>query len=156
MIETLRVDDNLLHGQVAFSWVRNLKIHMIVIADDKVIKDEFAKMTLGLSKPPGVTLKIMSVEDAIVFLHENRESKMNIMAIVNSIANAKRILDNFDGLHSMNIGLLRTAQEVVLKHENTYLNEADLETCRELIQRGIDIEIRLRYDDDKVFLKDLL
>ena len=86
MIKMLRVDDNLLHGQVAFSWVRNLKIHTIVIADDKVVNDQFMKMSLGLAKPPGVNLIIVSVNDAIEYL--KLDNKLNILVIVNSISNA--------------------------------------------------------------------
>ena len=49
MIQLLRVDHRLLHGQVAFSWVKNLQSNCILIANDKVVNDEVYKTTLKLS-----------------------------------------------------------------------------------------------------------
>lgn len=37
MIKVLRVDDRLLHGQVAVAWTNYYKVDTIVIANDKVI-----------------------------------------------------------------------------------------------------------------------
>ncbi len=152
MIKLLRVDDNLLHGQVAFSWVRNLNIHMIIIADDQVAKDEFVKMTLGLSKPIGVILVIESIEDAIQRLKEHQDTEMNVMGIVNSIENAERILMNVSTVKNLNIGLLRTTKPIVYQYENIYLDQQDIHTCIHLLQQGVEIEMRLRYDDKKVKL----
>ena len=89
MIKLLRVDDNLLHGQVAFSWVRNLRIHTIIVADDKVANDQFMKMSLGLAKPVGVNLIIDSVDNAIEIL--KNDDKLNILVIVGNIRNAEKI-----------------------------------------------------------------
>ena len=38
MVELLRVDDRLLHGQVAYAWCKNLTVNLIVIANDEVNK----------------------------------------------------------------------------------------------------------------------
>ncbi len=156
MIKLLRIDDSLLHGQIAFSWVRNLKAHIIVIADDDVIKDEFTKMTLGLSKPPGVILKILSVDEAVLFLQDNIGSNMNIITIVNCVKNAEKIQKNLAIIKSINIGLLRTVKDVALKYNNTSFSLEDLEICKKLLKKGIEIELRLRYDDEKIYLKDLI
>lgn len=43
MVELLRVDDRLLHGQVAYAWCKNLTVNLIVIANDEVTKDQAAK-----------------------------------------------------------------------------------------------------------------
>ena len=40
MIKVLRVDDRLLHGQVAVAWTNYYKVDTVVIANDKVITDK--------------------------------------------------------------------------------------------------------------------
>lgn len=35
MVELLRVDDRLLHGQVAYAWSKSLPIDLIIIANDE-------------------------------------------------------------------------------------------------------------------------
>lgn len=156
MINIVRVDDKLLHGQVAFSWVRNLKIHTIVIADDHIAYDEFMKMTLGLSKPSGVNLKILEIKEAVAFLKEQRTSELHVMAIVNSIENAYRILQQLPWITTLNIGSLRERYDAQLIGENVALNTEEVALCKKLIKEGKQLEMRMRYDDPMVELRALL
>jgi len=56
MIKVLRIDDRLLHGQVAQSWTSFYHIDKIFIINDGVMNDEFTKLTLNLAKPKNVEL----------------------------------------------------------------------------------------------------
>ena len=56
MILKIRIDDRLLHGQVAYSWKSALSYDAIVIASDSAAKDEVRKMALKLCCPDGVRL----------------------------------------------------------------------------------------------------
>ncbi len=156
MIKLLRIDDKLLHGQVAFSWVRNLKIHSIIIADDKVAYDEFSKMTLGLSKPTGVNLIIVEVNEAIELLRTHINSKMNVMAIVNSIENAHRIINSIPEIKSLNLGVLREHYNSTSYTQEISLNEKEVTLCKEILDKDVEIEMRLTYDDKKLLLSELL
>ncbi len=148
MIKLLRVDDNLLHGSVAFSWVINLKIHTIIIADDQVVNDQFMKMTLGLSKPAGVNLMILSIDDAIKKLQDIQESNLNVLAIVNSIAKADIICDHMPMIKHINIGLIRKKDNEGIQHEHMHLSNEDIELCKKLLAKGVQIEYRLNYHDE--------
>ena len=46
MILKIRIDDRLLHGQVAYSWKSALSYNAIVIASDSAAKDEVRKICL--------------------------------------------------------------------------------------------------------------
>lgn len=152
MIKLLRVDDRLLHGQVAFSWVRNLKIHTIVIADDRIVYDEFSKMILGLSKPSGIVLKIMGVQEAVEFLKEESYSSMNVMAIVNSVQNARFILEELEQLDSLNLGALRIHLNAEQVSEEVALDEGEIKICQQIIKQGKKVVVQCRYDDEPIDL----
>lgn len=154
MISLLRVDDKLLHGQIAFSWVTNLKIHTIVIADDDIVYDEFMKMTLGLSKPNGIYLEILNVENAIKVINDYHNSDIDIMVVVKNIENAYRIFKCIPYLHSLNLGSLRQQYDSKLMIGNIALNDREIELCKELIKEGKEIEVRACYHDKKRNLKD--
>jgi len=149
MICLLRVDDKLLHGQVAFSWVKNLRIHTIIIADDEVVYDGFMKMTLGLSKPSEVHLEIVEVSKAIELIRQHIHSDLNVMIVVKNIENAYRILEKVPQIQSLNLGSLRTRYGVKQITENIALNDKELQLCQKLINHGTNIEIRMCYHDKK-------
>ena len=52
MIVKLRIDDRLLHGQVAYSWKSALSYNAIVIASDAAAADEFRKGVIKMCWPP--------------------------------------------------------------------------------------------------------
>ncbi len=43
MIKLVRIDDRLIHGQVAYTWTGYLGANVILIANDQVLKDELKK-----------------------------------------------------------------------------------------------------------------
>lgn len=156
MLAALRVDDNLLHGQIAFSWVKSLRLHEILIADDIVAKDEFTKMTLGLSKPAGVKLKIASLKDSISSIKNDDDANWNMMVIVNSLKNAKAISDEISDLKSINIGLLRSYENPVIRYESMSISREDIALCSKMMAKNIELEYRLRYEDKPVLLESLI
>ena len=155
MIKLLRIDDRLLHGQVAMAWTKNLGIHTIVIANDSVASDEFLKMTLGLAKPIDVELRIENVENATKFIKANIESRQNVMVIINNLVDAKRIL-SVTPIKSLNIGNLRERKDSVRYSFSMTLTPEDISICKELIDAGIELELRMVPEEKKVLIKNLI
>lgn len=91
MILLLRVDHRLLHGQVVFSWVQNLKADCILIANNSVATDELRKTTLKLAKPQEVKLVIKNINDAIISINSGITDKYNLLVIVESVEDAYKI-----------------------------------------------------------------
>ena len=56
MIVKLRIDDRLLHGQVAYSWKAKLGYNAIVSVSDAASNDDLRKATIKMCCPDGVKL----------------------------------------------------------------------------------------------------
>ncbi|HMG11420.1 MAG TPA: PTS sugar transporter subunit IIB, partial [Mucilaginibacter sp.] len=83
MIKLTRIDDRLVHGQVAMTWTPALGADCLIVANDKVAQDEFMKMTLGLAKPALAKLFIKSLADTVTFLNDPRSQSLKILVLVN-------------------------------------------------------------------------
>ena len=55
MIAQLRVDDRLIHGQVALVWTKELDTPGIVVANDNAANNEMVQMTLKMATPVSYT-----------------------------------------------------------------------------------------------------
>src|ERR1700693_5803147 len=104
MIKLTRIDDRLLHGQVALTWTPALGVDCLLIANDKVAKDEFMKMTLGLAKPAVAKLLIKSLKDAATFLNDERSRNMKVLLIINSVNDAYEMAEMVTEINSINFG----------------------------------------------------
>lgn len=60
-IVNIRIDERLIHGQVAAVWTRFLGTTRIMVIDDEASGDKLLKMALKLAVPANVNLSVLSV-----------------------------------------------------------------------------------------------
>jgi len=142
MIKLTRIDDRLVHGQVAFTWVPSLGVECLIVANDKVAKDEFQKMTLGLAKPAGTELLIKSLSDTIIFLNNDKNKHLNILLLTSAVKDAYTLANKVPEIKSINFGGLRAREGAKLVSKAIALTDEDIVLIKELRQKNIELEIR--------------
>ncbi|WP_343099040.1 PTS sugar transporter subunit IIB, partial [Clostridioides difficile] len=75
MVSLMRIDDRLIHGQVAYVWATSLVINGILGANAEAKNDQMKAMSLNLAKPSNVTLYIMGVEESGELVDKYTSSK---------------------------------------------------------------------------------
>ncbi|EPC6549137.1 TPA: PTS system mannose/fructose/N-acetylgalactosamine-transporter subunit IIB [Enterococcus faecium] len=103
MITQIRVDDRLIHGQVAVVWTKELNAPLLVVANDEAAKNEVMQMTLKMAVPNGMKLLIRSVDDAINIFNDPRGVDKRIFVIVNSVSDANKIAQNVENIETVNV-----------------------------------------------------
>ena len=69
-IVNVRIDERLIHGQVAAFWTNTLNVTRIMVVDDMASSDEIQKMALKMAVPAGVKLSILPVARAVERLND--------------------------------------------------------------------------------------
>ncbi len=144
MIKVLRVDDRLLHGQIAQSWTSFYHIDKIFIINDEVENDEFSKVTLNLAKPKNVELlfyELAACRDALLDALENDD---RVMVIVENFSDAWQLHEILPTIHSINVGGYRNKsdKEAIVLNRFVILRKEDIEICQRLMNKGVKLEIR--------------
>lgn len=103
-IAALRIDDRLIHGQVAMTWTRQLKVQGILVASDDAAADNTQKMALTMAVPAGIKVLIKPVEEAIRVLNYPKASKMRILVLTRTVKDALRIRKNVGEIAFLNLG----------------------------------------------------
>ena len=156
MIKLIRIDDRLLHGQVAFTWTPALGADCIVVANDKVAKDEFLKMTLNLAKPASAKLLIKSLADTVIFLNDPRSQSLKILVIINSVKDASILADEVSEIKSINFGGIRTKEGARSISKAIAVTDDDITIIKEMLGKEIELEVRQVPTDKKVLIESLI
>lgn len=156
MIKLIRIDDRLLHGQVAFTWTPALGADCIVIANDKVAKDEFLKMTLNLAKPASAKLLIKSLADTVTFLNDSRSQGLKILVIVNAVKDASILASEVSEIKSVNFGGIRTKEGARSISKAVAVTDDDIIIIKEMLGKGIELEVRQVPTDKKLLIESLI
>jgi fructoselysine and glucoselysine-specific PTS system IIB component len=156
MIKLTRIDDRLVHGQVAFTWTPALGADCLLIANDKVAKDEFMKMTLGLAKPAGTKLLIKTIKDATVFLNDEKSKNAKVLILINSVKDAAALATEVLEITTINFGGLRSKEGSKLISKAIAVNDDDIIIIREMLAKGLELEVRQVPTDNKQLVASLI
>lgn len=156
MIKLTRIDDRLVHGQVALVWTPALSADCLIVANDKVAKDDFLKMTLGFAKPANAQLLIKSLDETSEFLNDPRNESLKVLLIINSVQDALTLSESIPEIRSINFGGLRGKEGSKLISRAVAVTERDIELSKRLLNKGIELEVRQVPGDKKQLLSSLL
>lgn len=143
MVKYLRVDERLLHGQVAVTWISEVSPTSILIANDEIMNNEVARMALKMVKPAGINLAIRSVEDGAKLLNDPRTKDLQIFVIVKTVQDALRMVEATEGIHHINIGGIRKKEGSHLIAAAVYVNDDDINTIRSLVEHVGSVEFQM-------------
>jgi PTS system mannose-specific IIB component/fructoselysine and glucoselysine-specific PTS system IIB component len=156
MIKLTRIDDRLVHGQVAFAWTPALGADCLLIANDKVAKDEFMKMTLGLAKPAGTKLLIKTVKDAAIFLNDEKSKNAKVLVLINNVKDAATLAAEVPEITTINFGGLRSKEGSKLISKAIAVNDEDIAVIREMLAKGFELEVRQVPTDNRQLIESLI
>lgn len=156
MIKLVRVDHRLLHGQVAFSWTNGVGADCILVASDMVATSDVWKTTLRLGKPTGVKLVMKNMQDSIDAINSGITDKYKLIIVVQTIKEAKQLIDGCKEIQSINLGNTKETEETKQISRQIFVTKEEEAILKELIDRGIEAEIRPLVDDKKIFVKDVI
>lgn len=148
MIKLVRVDHRLLHGQVAFSWTKQLGADCLLIADDEVVQDELRMSALRMSKPNGVKLVMKSVEDSVTSLNAGVTDKYKLFIIVGNLESALRLAKGCKDIKAVNLGGMKKEEHKKQISKAISVDERDIEILNELKALDVVVEIRMVPNDD--------
>lgn len=111
MIKLLRVDERLIHGQVAFAWTNSLKADCILIVNDAVAADKLRSNSLKMAAPAGVKFVVKTLKDAIPLLNGTKTDKYKLFLIVDNTSDALELVKNVKAVDHVNLGNMKLTSE---------------------------------------------
>lgn len=140
MIIQIRVDDRLIHGQIAVVWSKQFGTARMVVANDKAANDEVQKMTLKMATPSGVKVLIKGVDDSIALFNDPRTKDIKLFVLTDSIQDALKIAKNckVESVNVANVGRFDNSKVKYKLNSDVICNSEELEALRELSKLNIE------------------
>lgn len=154
MIKEVRLDDRLIHGQVAVSWTRFLGVDVLLVVNDQIVNDKMRRNALKLGVPAGVKYGFRSVDEGISFLNSPESQKFKIMVLVNNPIDAAKVMKSIRGVKRLTIGGVRKDAPYITQSLN--LDKEDIKALNSLIDLGIKVGMMPTPSDKFVDLEPLL
>lgn len=131
-----RVDERLIHGQVAMVWTNTVGASRIVVVNDNVLKDEMALSGLKMAKPAGVKLSIVSVKRAVERFKENAYAGDRVFLITKNITDMAELIRQGVDIEKVNVGNVAKREGSRNIKKSVNLTEQDIADIHEMINSG--------------------
>jgi len=140
MIIQIRVDDRLIHGQVAVLWSKHFGTSHMVVANDAAATNEVQKMTLKMATPPGVKVLIKNVEESINLFNDERSKKIKLFVLTDTIQDALKIAQNCEvqSINVANVGRFDKSENQIKINSNISCNTKEFEALKEVSKLNIE------------------
>lgn len=151
-----RVDDRLIHGQVATSWIRGQNIQVVVLVDDKIAANKTQISILKVSAPAGVKLYVQSVDKFVEKYNQGILDPYRVMLVFENAHTPLELVKKGIDLKSVNLGGMRFKEGRRQISKALSVSEDEERVIRELNDLGVEVEHRQLVSDQKVDVLTLL
>lgn len=144
MIKLVRIDERLVHGQVAVVWSKHLGINRIVVADDEAANNDTQKFAMQMAVPKEIKLSVTTVEKAAALLNDPRAEKLKIFVVVKSPQSALKLVEQVTGIPEINVGNYgrmskASDDEKTMLERNLFVTEEDINIFRGIMSHKMRV-----------------
>ncbi|WP_026886687.1 mannose/fructose/sorbose PTS transporter subunit IIB [Clostridium beijerinckii] len=155
-IALARIDDRLIHGQVAIIWSKETKCQRIIVCNDDVAKDEIRKTLLTQVAPPGVQSHVVDIDKAVRVINNPKYENDIVMLLFTNPTDVLRLVEAGIDIKSVNIGAMSFKEGKSQITGGVSLNDQDMKAFKALNDKNIELEIRKVASDSKSYIMPLL
>lgn len=138
----VRIDDRLIHGQVAMIWTNSLSATRIMVVDNDASNSDLIKMSLKLATPSSVSLSVLTIEKAAARILSGAYDGQRVLLVIRSPENLLRLIKQGVMVDSANLGNQAPKNAARALNDTVALTEASIDACRHL--RKLDVKLTLK------------
>ncbi|OAV40612.1 mannose/fructose/sorbose PTS transporter subunit IIB [Clostridium saccharobutylicum] len=155
-ISFVRIDDRLIHGQVATVWTKASGCNRIMACSDEVAADDLRKQLLIQVCPTGYKAYVLPIEKAIAAYKNPKFDSFKTLFLFTNPKDVLRMVEGGVDIKSVNVGGMCYKDGTTQITNALCVSEADIEAFKKLHEKGIELEIRKVAKDARIDMMDKL
>lgn len=149
-INLCRIDDRLIHGQVATVWAQEANAGRIIVCSDEVANDTIRKTLVLQVGPPGIKVNVVEIEKAIRVYNNPKYENDTVFFLCVCPQDVLRMIEGGVPIKSVNIGGMAFKEGKKQITKAVSVDEADRKAFQRMHELGVELEIRPVVNDAKV------
>lgn len=135
-MHNIRIDERLIHGQVATMWTNALHLTRLMVIGDDIVKNDIQKTALKTACPHGVHLSILTAKGAARRINSGKYQGQTVLILVKNPGVLRELVDNGVKLPEINVGNMSTKANSCQVAKSVAVTEEDIENFKYLDQKG--------------------
>ena len=136
-----RVDNRLIHGQVATQWVSYLDANCIIVVNDDAATNRMRQGLMGMAAPADVKVVYFSVKQAIEEKASFEEGDKALL-LVETPADALALVEGGVKIERLNVGIMHMKDGKHQVSATVAVDDDDVAALKALRDKGVELELR--------------
>ena len=155
-MHNVRIDERLIHGQVATMWTNALRLTRIMVVGDDIVKNDIQKTALKTACPHGVHLSILTAKGAARRINEGKYKGQTVLVLVKNPGVLRQMVDNGVNLPEINVGNMSTKADSRQVAKSVAVTAEDVDNFSYLNEHGCHLYHQMVPSEDKEEFMELL
>lgn len=152
----VRIDERLIHGQVAGIWTNTLNTQRIIVANDKAAENPIDKASLRMAAPSTVRLSVITVEAAAKNITSGKYGDQRIFLIFKNPTDVNKFLEFGGSIEELTVGNMSHKDNTTEITKSIYVSNEEKIIFNEINNKGVKIVSQLVPNESAIdFMKKL-
>lgn len=139
----VRIDDRLIHGQIATQWLKSTHANKVLIVDDALPGNAIQVRILKAAAPAGIKVVIRNVEDGIAFCKKDPREGEKVLVLVKVPEVIEKMIDGGIPLPTVILGGMGIRDGRTRINKNISASESEIECMKRIVAKGTEILYQL-------------
>lgn len=136
-----RIDNRLIHGQVATQWNSTLGANLILVANDEVAGNTMRQGLMDMAAPSGVATRYFTLQKTIDVIHK-ASPKQRIFIVAENPEDVLTLVKGGVPIKKLNIGNMHMSEGKRQVATSVAVDDKDVAAFQELKDLGVELQIQ--------------
>jgi PTS system N-acetylgalactosamine-specific IIB component len=136
-----RIDNRLIHGQVATQWTSSIGANLLLVANDDVAGSKLRQGMMDMAAPSGAATRYFSLQKTIDIIGKANE-KQKIFIICETPQDVLTLVKGGVPIKKVNIGNMHISEGKRQVATTVAVDDQDVEAFKELQESGVELQIQ--------------
>ncbi|MDO4701703.1 PTS N-acetylgalactosamine transporter subunit IIB [Erysipelotrichaceae bacterium OH741_COT-311] len=136
-----RIDNRLIHGQVATQWCGSIGANLILVANDDVAGNSFRQGLMDMAAPSYAQTRYWTIEKTISTIHKASDAQ-KIFLVCETPTDVLKLVEGGVPIKKVNIGNMHMADGKRQVATTVAVDDTDVAAFKKLQELGVELEIR--------------
>ena len=136
-----RIDNRLVHGQVATQWCGAIGANLILVANDEVAGNKLRQGLMDMAAPSYAAMRYWTIQKTIDTIHK-ASAKQMIFIVCETPQDVLRLVEGGVPIKKVNIGNMHMSEGKRQVAGSVAVDDKDVEAFAKLRDLGVELEIR--------------
>ena len=137
----VRIDNRLIHGQVATQWCGSIGANLILVANDEVASNTLRQGLMDMAAPSYAQTRYWTIDKTIKTIHKASD-KQKVFIVCETPQDVLKLVEGGVPIKKVNIGNMHMSEGKRQVVGSVAVDDDDVAAFKRMQELGVELEIR--------------